>query len=226
MIENSQLLEYVGETWNTKLKNEISKFYLELKQKQYATKENNVYPMSIIRVTDPNQTEIKSIGMSCLNDLLNDNFGIWLGGMLTAIVGGVNLVNDSGSTQSINLNGASAPFNNRNTGVGSLMQVGKGTTPATRQDFAIENPFLDSPQSDMFNTGNGGYNSGLQQISIAGNVSPVVNSGQISECTLFFKWQNSSSLSNFFLMSRDNISPVVNFINGQSINVEYLINLS
>jgi len=227
MIENSQLLEYVGETWTEKLKNQISKEYFELKQKQISIIKNNVSPMSIVRITDPNETEIKSIGMSCINDILNDNWGNFLTGFFTETGLTYPMVNSLNQSKPIRTNGTVAPFNSTNAGtVGTNMQIGKGLTGATRQDFFIQNPFVALPENNEFPTGFGGYNSGLGQVSVSGLLSPTGGAGAISETILLARWSDSVTSLQNYLLSRDNISPVVNFISGQNVNVEYILQLS
>jgi len=225
MIENSQLLKYVGETWNEKLKNQISKEYFELKQKQISLVENNVYPMSIVRVTDPNETEIKSIGMSCINDILNDNWGNFLRGFFTGTAQDITpMTNQLAQNKPIRTNGNALPFNSTDSGaIGSEMQIGKGVSGATRQDFNIESPFASIPR---FDTGFGGYNSGLGQVSVNGLLSPTPEAGAISETVFFAVWRHIGATTERYLLSRDNISPVVNFIIGQAVNVEYVLQLS
>jgi len=227
LIENSQLIKYVGETWNEKLKNQISKEYFELKQKQTAIIENNVYPMSIVRVTDPNETEIKSIGMSCINDILSDNWGNFLKGFFTGTGINHNMTNSVNQSKPIRTNGTVAVYNSTSAGtVGTNMQIGKGTTPATRQDFFIGNPFLVAPENNEFVTGFGGYNSGLGQVTVGGLLTPTGGAGSISETILLARWADINTSLQNYLLSRDNISPVVNFISGQNVNVEYILQLS
>jgi len=223
LIENSQLIEYVGETWNEKLKNQISKEYFELKQK-YQINENNVYPMSIVRVTDQNETEIKSIGMSCINDILNDNFGNFLRGFFSGTIQDITpMTNQLNQNKPIRTNGNSLPFNSTDSGnIGSEMQIGKGVSVALRTDFNIESPFASIPR---FPTGNGGYNSGLGQITVDGLFSPTAEAGSISETVFFAVWRHIGNTLERYLLSRDNISPVVTFIIGQAVNVEYIFQI-
>jgi len=228
LIENSQLLKYVGETWNEKLKNQISKEYFELKQKQSSIVENNVSPMSIVRVSDPNETEIKSIGMSCINDILNDNWGNFLRGFFSGTAQDISPMTDSlNANKPIRTNGTVITYNSTDSGaIGTQMQIGKGLTSATRQDFNIGNPFVSAPEEDPFDTGFGGYNSGLGQVTVGGLLTPTGGAGAISETVLFAKWRHIGNTINDFVLSRDNISPVVNFIIGQAVNVEYILQLS
>ncbi len=178
---------------------------------------------SLVTVTE-NQ-EIKKIGMSCINDLISDNWGK----MLEALISGRQFVFPPAKDVSGNTNNALFvynsvdQFNSTNTAgnVGSLIQVGKSLVPATRQDFKIGDPFVTLPESVFNGTGSGGWNSGLGQVQIPLQIVSG-GSGAISETVLFGNWASVSPVENeVYLLSHDNISPVVNFIVGQTINVDY-----
>ena len=226
-MENSQLLELIGKTKTQNLIDDISKQYLEIQDKKFPSLNHLTKALSIVSVTDPNETEIKDIGMSCVNDLLNDNWGKFL----LAVIGagqGIALQDDSDTTRSLTMQqttdtnaGAYNTTNNPAGQVGSAVQVGKGTAPATRQDFTIENPFVGGVESLKNSTGIGGWNSGLGQVDIATLISATLGAGSISETVLFCRWHVNVGGNSYFLMSRDNISPVVSFIAGQAINVDY-----
>ena len=111
--------------------------------------------------------------------------------------------------------------NKYNQGNQCTVQVGKGLTPATRQDFNIEDPFIGGAESIRQNTGFGGWNSGLGQVDIPTVISPTAGSGSISETVLYNMWHTTNIGDHHFLMSRDNISPIVSFISGKAINVDY-----
>ena len=156
-----------------------------------------------------------------------DNFGIFLAGHFTAPTSGknVDIVDKSGVTQTVKIIGTSSNgvWGETNNGtIADYIQIGKGTTPATRQDFKLEDPFVTSPESSRFITISAGYNSGLGKITISAVLASTGGSGSITEVTKeqqMTKITPSQSLGQF-LFFRDLISPV-GFIIGQTVNVSY-----
>ena len=219
-MENSQLLEYIGETRTQKLQNEITKTYFENFHKQFPNFAYNHKMNSLVTVTKEN--EIKSIGMSCLNDLITDTWANFLGVLIAGGTAVLTISNIATHRLNVYSSFSNDKFNNFSFGsVGTLIQVGKGVTPATRQDFNIENAFAVSPENSRIGTGVGGWNSGLGQVQVPMQLISS-SSGAISETCLYGKWNVTSGGGNeTYLLSRDNISPVVNFIGGESINVDY-----
>jgi len=224
-MENSQILEHIGETQTPKLINNIGKEFQENLVKRFPNyyKSQVLKACSIVSITE--NKEIKSIGMSCMNDLLTDNFGNFLKGILG--IQSFDMNDLSNLSKNYVIPSGTVAYNM--LGIGSLgtnIRVGKGTTPATRQDFNIENPFTTSPESLAFQlAGVGGWNSGLGQVSIQGAIT-AGDSGAISETILIQQFRNFNIGIGTSVFSRDNISPVVNFIVGQTINVNYLLLLS
>ena len=155
-----------------------------------------------------------------------DKFGIFLAGFFraptTASLTISGLVDVSGVARDLVLYREKAsPSFVEATGAGDT-QVGKGTTPATRQDINTETPFTNAPESGkILSTLPFGYVSGLGKISQGTLIAPTGGSGAISEATKFIDAITSGGLRYTYLIFRDNISPVVNFINGESINVEH-----
>ena len=223
-MENSQLLEYIGETKTQKLKDEITKTYFENFHKQYPNFTYNHKMNSLVTVT--NEKEIKSIGMSCINDLITDTWANFLGVLLVG--GGAVLPTpptiSNIATHKLNVYSgfSNDKFNNFGFGsVGTQMQIGKGLDPAIRQNFNIQTPFTNAPESGRISTGVGGWISGLGQVQIPIQIVSG-GAGAISETCLYGKWQVTSGGGNeTYLLSRDNISPVVNFGVGEIINVDY-----
>jgi len=97
-------------------------------------------------------------------------------------------------------------------------QVGKGTTPATRQDIKIETPFPDPPEDTFFANNLAGYNSGLGKITAPASVSPTGGAGAISEMVIVNTVRATNTNIFNCVMTRDNVSPLVNFIVGKTIN--------
>jgi len=216
------LQELIGETKTPKLIDDCYKIYKENLYKkfpQYFEKQNTKM-FSLVSITEKN--EIKGIGMSKVDDLLLDNWGIFLNGFIGGTGSDITLTRSGGATNQLRLWGAGGSFNTTNAGaLGSRIAVGTGVTPATRQDFNIEAGTLN------LISGNGGYNSGLGKVDIPANLVST-SSFLLSETGLFGVWifNPTSPLIDSFMLSRDNISPAVSVIIGQSINVDYQLLLS
>jgi len=218
-MENSQLLEYIGETKTNKLIEQINKEYFESFRKQFPNYNENAKASSLVTITK--DLEIKSIGMSCMNDLLSDNFGIFLAFLFGGGSNNQNLTDITNSLATISFQGSSTNFNSTIVAVGTQIQVGKGLSTPNRQNFNIESPFTTSPESTIKNTGAGGWNSGLGQVSASMIPFGAGGAGAISETAFFWVMANVVGAQKTFLMSRDLISPVANFILGETINVNY-----
>jgi len=162
--------------------------------------------------------------------VVNDNFGIIISALFrTPQAGGIKTVilqNDLAQNKSVNVYDISSGncFNDVNVlTVGTaLVQVGKGTTPATRQDFNTENVFPDSPEADKNQvTRPAGYNSGLGKITIATQITPTGGVGAITEVNYFLKWQEKDTGTiQTFMLFRNILGTPVNFIVAQTINVD------
>ncbi len=230
-MENQQLLEYIGDTNSEKLIQNIAKQYGEDFNKRFPEYYHDLNgecakAVSLVTVTDPNENEIKSIGMSCMNDLLNDNFGAFLKGIL-GIQTMTPMKNLSDAVIQFTVPSGTLAYNMFNiSGIGSTLRLGNGATPATRQDFNIEAPFGTAPESNAFSlAGVAGWNSGLGQILFSGSIS-AGGSGAVSETVWIQSFRLSGGNNDSFVSSRDNISPVANFIIGQTINVSYILLMS
>jgi len=97
-------------------------------------------------------------------------------------------------------------------------RVGKGTTPATRQDTNIEDPFTNAPEDSLFDNSLAGYNSGLGKVTAPASVAPTGGSGTISEMIIVNVFRASNTNIFEVAMTRDNVSPLVNFISGKTIS--------
>ncbi len=230
MIENSQILEHIGETKSDKLIREIQSEYFELRDKKFPPKENKLSCNTVISVTK--DKEIKSIGMSCINDLLLDNFGKFIQGAFLRNSGTLNTIADTGvleTTRYIGNVANTARYNSIvNVSTGTRFQVGQGTTPATRGDFKTETPFTNGGLEDnQTSTGTGVYTVGINRVNVAGVISPTTGTGSISEFVMFGIWQKfpQAQQTRNYALSRDNISPVANFGIADAINIDYAIQI-
>jgi len=157
--------------------------------------------------------------------VLTDNFGLFLAGHFgkinnngSKVVAG--FLDDTGVSRSLQIYGQRGSDKNYNDVGGSQMQVGKGLTPVSRQDFNIENVFASSPEKDKVTTALAGFNSGLGKISFASTIPNVTDNDSVTEVCHFRTMQTNAPATKVFLMIHDLVSPV-SFITGETINTEH-----
>lgn len=161
--------------------------------------------------------------------VLTDNVGKIIASFFRPVSGdslNINIVNLSGNDELCRVYTTVASFILHSSTL--QVQIGKGTTPATRADFTVDDPFTNTnPLGNLENTpqnsGVGIYTVGLSSILIQSMFSPTGGSGNISEVVLMGRWKDTTNANFDFALSRDNISPVVSFIMGDIINVDYTI---
>ena len=96
------------------------------------------------------------------------------------------------------------------------VQIGKGTTPPTRQDFDIESPFTNGGVEDSPVKSNvAGYISALGQINMATQLTPMAGTGTITEVIVL-----KNTRAGTFLWYRNLITPA-SFILGNTININH-----
>ena len=155
-----------------------------------------------------------------------DNMGKLLASIITIFQTGsfsknVVLVDEAGNNRTLRSWGTNAQVN-FNTAIAGFVQVGEGVTPATRQDFKLEDPFSNGGVEDapvlnqVF-----GYNSGLGKVTVATMITPTAGSGTITEVIHFGNFKDTANITIFVLTQRDVISPT-NFITGETIDVEHI----
>ncbi len=158
--------------------------------------------------------------------VLTDNFGFLLSAFFP-INGTVSpdlkqgMIDITGTPQEINIKGSTS--NNtlfERTMAGNFVQIGKGSTLPTKQDFNIENPFTNGGVEDnMQPTGIGGFVFLDPRILYTTQINPTAGTGGIREVCYFLNLVNSSAVTKTFLMWRD-VIPLVSFIAGQSITID------
>ncbi len=153
-----------------------------------------------------------------------DNAGIMLAGIFRAPSTGTTtvfgLLNTGGASFGTKMYSAQNQLL-YNLSALKTVQIGKGNTPVTRQDFKLETVFPDSPESAQFTNLNGGYNSGLGKIEIPATLASTGGAGTITEIVKYttVHKQTNEGLQTIILF-RDLVSDV-GFIIGESINVNY-----
>jgi len=222
MIQNSQLLEYIGETKTKNLMEKITKEYFEIKEKTFPDPKYDISSMSIVTVNDIDETEIKGIGMSCVDDLLVENFLIWLHGIMRG-TGDFAMIETDTQVKQVRFSGGSFRWNfaNANGNIGTRIQVGQGVITPNFSDVRLDTIFGNSPESLALGTTDGFYSVGLTQAKCSRIFSPTGGSGAVSESAFIISCKATNDGIIQLMFAHDSISPVVNFLVGQSINVEY-----
>ena len=232
---NEYLLDFIGKSNSQNVLNDAKKFVLEEKSKalKFAPR-----PNVISLVHTENKNEIMQIGASKPDDLISDNLLIILAGMfgtptsenrLIQLIPTDGILRDfhviarqpaSGSTTTYTSMYASTAG-----GLSCNIQVGKGVTGATRQDFKIEDPFANGGLEDGINPiGAPVYNPSLSRNSFATSFL-ATGLGGISETVLQTRYMTNLTggrTTKLVQLSRDNISPIVSFIASESVFVEYV----
>jgi len=228
--ENDLLNSLIGQSFNERTKFEAYKILTEIHSK---AQDRSIGKMALCYVHDNN--EVLGVGGSTLlkdkkgkiiSNLILDQFGILLAGMFkggTAIKSVViNDINNFASTLVVN-SASLVNFNERND-ITTLVQVGSGSTPPARTDFFVETIFGTAPEASAIATAIPVFNSGLGNFKVTGSIN-AGGAGTINESILRPNWQDSGSVFRSFTLFRDIISPAQSFLAGQSIALEYTIQL-
>jgi len=231
--ENDLLNSLIGQSFNQRTKFEANNIVKEIHKQadQYSMEK------AICYVID--KGEIKGVGGSSLmqnkktgeivSDLIMDNMGLWMAKLFSTLTTanqsftGKNNVNANIAIHSRAL--TSNVFNITSGGnVGINLAVGAGSTPPTRQDFNLATAFVTPPENVSFSAGFPVYNSGLGTFKNLGSII-AGGSGTINESVLFNLMRTQASGLSLLTLFRDIISPAVPFIAGQSIALEYTVQL-
>lgn len=227
-MANVELLQdYKGYTFKQKVIDDCQKILVENKMKILGYQPRPSETALVCVTSEKTKGEIKSIGGSEPHDLIGNNFGIWWAGMAGANNAIIVLRDSANGARNYKSRGTT--FNPYNFALsmpfGSRIQVGSGTTAPARSDFFIESPFISAPESQGKATPNGGYNSGLGQVSVGATIGATGSSGTVAESMLSGIWVDVANIDRQILLFHDAISPTVSFISAQFINVNYIIQL-
>jgi len=157
---------------------------------------------------------------------VSDNFGMLLAGLVVPLQTGSFTKDVSGFITTLGLSKTltiwgTNPAVNFNSANQNRAQVGKGNTPATRQDIKIESAFASSPESDLNVSQAFGYNSGLGKVSVATQIAPTGGAGTITEIVKINNLKDNAGGALEYLFTRDVIVGV-GFIIGQTIDTEHI----
>jgi len=233
--ENDLLNSLIGQSFNQKSKFEAYKILKQIH------KQADQYSMEKALCYIVDKGEIRGVGGSSLmknkktgqivSDLILDQFGIWLAGIFskdTGVTKNVIMKQESGANETVSIYTNSNVNNfNRTTSSnkGCLIQIGQSSTPPARTDFKISTAFVTAPESIRFNAVlDPVFNSGLGNFKY---ISSIIagGSGTINESILLSDWVVIGAIDKIFTLFRDIISPGQAFIAGQSIALEYTIQL-
>lgn len=189
-------------------------------------------PMAVITVTDGESPILQDISCSEPNDILLNNFGFFLSGVLgsgiPAAGAKIQMVDNFGFTRNYNMRSAGDTYNRTSavapilsTGMG--LQIGQnpsGLTP-TRSDFQLFVPFAATPEALPFSTGGAGvWVPASQQAVCAGIMGPAsIVGGTVRESLLLAFWQDESNIQREVALSHDQV--FVSFGAGGFVTLTY-----
>jgi len=218
---NPDFTQYKGYTFKEKLVNEIYAYIKEDRIKNNKTHPNYL-PASL--VTSLKDGEIKDMGCSIPNDIINDNFGLLMAGMFRGIVTAtkdVTTFKDTGSvTRSLRIYG---PTDNDlyNDSASAEVQIGEGTTGPTRTDVDVETAFTNGGIEDgPVETDEGTHIIGTSQVQVGKFIGATTGGGTVKETCLFGNYRVIGVGVKKFLLSRDLIGSVA-FVAGENVSVRY-----
>jgi len=217
------LQDYKGYTFKEKIVSDCQQILIENKSKSlgYLPRPSET---SLVTVLDNKKEEILGLGGSSPTDLIVEQFN-----QLIRLYNGSNnltilLKLTNGLTANIKAIGTINNWYNfsLNRSAGTRIGIGAGVTPPARSDFQIETPFGSTPESGFTNTTDGGYNSGLGQVSASSTIGATGGSGTVNETVLLGFWVDTANIARALLLARDAISPAPSFISGNFVNVNYV----
>ncbi len=159
--------------------------------------------------------------------VLSDNLGKILAGHFRPVsssiinVGGIKATDGIEYTMSIY-----TPSSNNwaNLG-GKFIRIGEGSTPATAQDFELEDPFSNAPESGRVSSSLATYIDGSGKVNQASQFQPMGGNGSISEVVQQLDMKDSGGVTREVQISRIIVDPAIAFlINGQ-VNLDNEVSL-
>lgn len=227
--KNDLLNSLIGQSFNQKSKFEAYKILKEIH------KQADQYSMEKALCYVVDNEEIKGVGGSSLmkdkktgeivSDLILDQFGVWLAGLCKGSSAnfGITIQDQFNASRSLNTYGG-ITFNNDGIANKIELLIGSGITVPARTDFNVETAFGTAPESLAILSSNPVWNSSLGNFKNAGAIT-AGGSGTINESVLRSIWDDTTSVTRGFSLYRDIISPGQSFIAGQTIALEYTVQL-
>lgn len=225
-ISNRWLTELKGKSYNSKTMLDADRYMKEQIKSFYGGHIPSFKESATIVCHD--KGEIKGIGASCVDDLILDNFGKLLAGLIRSPVTGassITMTNESNLVKTINVWNTVAPaFNVVGNNIGTYTKMGSGATAPARTDYKIETNLLTAPESGYQNTGNGGWNSALGKMTTANTIISG-GSGTVKESGLVGIYADNASVVTGFLLAHDAITPNVDFVIAQNLTCQYVFTM-
>jgi len=226
MLHNDYLLDFIGKTKIKNVQDDLRKLANEQN-----CKKNYSLPMSIVDISPDNC--YSALGMSVPNDIICDNFGRYLLGIIGRLNVITDLTDDDGSLHTRNFNNSNMElcFNNSRyfmfpttvtVTCGSSFRLGSGDTEPERADFTIETLLPDTPESLYQQTLEGNLSVINGTVTLAKTYPSALGSGTIREIGYFQSLGLFSDVppSIRCMFTHDLILPVVPYVAGQVINFE------
>lgn len=187
--------------------------------------DRRIFESVVVSVLDRRE-RIKAVGLNVPNDLILNNFGTWLAGLIKTPLAApkeVSLIDSGGVSRTVAVYRADDSFADATRVVGTRFQVGSGTTSAARGDYKIQTAFTVAPESGVFSTGDGSYAAGNVSCSAAITAG---GSGTVNETGFFGTWYSYVAAASYdFMLFHDILAAGVAFAAGQIITVSYSISL-
>jgi len=227
--ENDYFNELVGRTYNQRTLHLVNSFYKDRFGK-FSNKSLNKFSLVTCLEKAKKNQEILSIGGSSLlrnkktneviTNLILDNFGLWLAGFFGRTSQNAILKDVTNVARTINVVGTGNPLHNSQAGMGLLIRLGSNVTAPARGDVEIGTSLGSAPESGDLTTNQGAYTAGNTVVYQA-DANPTGGSGSVTEIMSKWNWIDAGSVSRFFAITHDLISPTVNYTAGKLLRGSY-----
>ena len=227
--ENDLLKSLIGQSFNHKSKFEAEKILDEI---HCIAEPRLIGKKALCYVTD--KDEIKGVGGSTLmkdkngkivSNLILDNLGKLLAILFSGNPSGLRgatVIDEIGTGRGIRT------YTGQNFTIGNALgvvhKVGSGTTTPARSDFEVETAFGTVPESGNIDGSTPIWNSSLGIFRSTSSLT-AGGSGTVNEAVLKLGMNDTTVANRFIALYRDIVSPSQAFIVGQSIALEYTIQL-
>jgi len=182
---------------------------------------------AVVAALAPKTNKILDIGFNRADDLILDNFGLFLAALIRSPTIAITYVSltDTGNTAralAIYYNTITTTFNIQSAcAIGTVLQLGQGTSPAARDNHVIESALGSAPENAIFGTSNGGYAIGTGSLSFSGAIS-AGGSGTVNEMGFHGRF-GLSGVAYSFMFFHDILASGVAFVAGNTLNASYAI---
>jgi len=227
--ENDLLNSLIGQSFNQRTKFQAEKILTEIHSK---AQDRSIGKMTLCYIVDKNEvlgvggsTLLKDKNGKIISNLILDQFGIWLAGIFKGgLLSNTVVIKDETNTdRTLRIYSTGNTFQNKDS-LRALFRVGSGTTAPIRTNLALETPFVTLPESSSIESSIPIFNSGLGNFKQVGSIT-AGGAGTINETILLVIWRDVVPADRVITLFRDIISPAQPFIVGQSIALEYTVQI-